>query len=100
MFSKGKKSETRGILNTLDYKVFDQVMFNFEDGEDNSNYAIYNIEAGYDHVLAIDDKHIVWGWGKNDNLQVSPKLKDKFLQVPVRISFVSLIKVSIIYVLI
>jgi len=71
--------------------VFDQIIFSADDNDEYTNLAIYNISAGHDHVLAIDEKHIIWGWGKNLLKQVSPKFKDPFINVPVKIPFVIII---------
>ena len=87
VFSKGKKQETRGILGApLDHRVFDQIMF--KSGNDEfSNYSIYDISAGIDHVLALDDKYNIWGWGKNQFNQISNKEAEQ-LEIPTKISIV------------
>lgn len=91
VFSKGKQQETLGRdINTNNPEYFTQVFFKDDSDDGVEGRAIYNISAGTNHVLALDEKYCVWAWGLNKHLQVNPKAKDvTHVLLPKRIEFVT-----------
>jgi len=61
-----------------------------EGNEGSGNLSIYNISAGFDHVLALDEKNIVWGWGGNKENQIihASQTKKDYYKKPVPIAVV------------
>ena len=81
VYSKGK-GEALGRQKKENNKVFEEVLFETE-SEDYQNLPetnlrkdlegkilIYDISAGNNHVLVLDNNHVVWGWGDNNYHQI------------------------------
>lgn len=98
VYSKGK-GEALGREKKENSKAFEEVQFE-EKKENYQNYSstnlpksprnkilIYDISAGNNHVLALDKKHSVWGWGDNNYHQILPRSTTKNFDFPQKIDF-------------
>ena len=70
--------------NIENVKKFKQIYFTEEKKSDENNQEIfiYNICAGEEHVLALDNDMRIWGWGKNDLKQIDPSSKVEEIKYP------------------
>lgn len=85
VFSKGKiKDVTIGReANIETVKKFKQIIFNDEKKlDDIHEIYMYNISAGEEHILSLDNQMRLWGWGKNDKKQLNPKSKLDEIKIP------------------
>lgn len=98
VYSKGK-GEALGRQKKENNKVFEEVLFETE-SEDYQNLPetnlrkdlegkilIYDISAGNNHVLVLDNNHVVWGWGDNNYHQILPRSNIKNFDFPQMIDF-------------
>ena len=78
-----KTEKQISLNNNFLWKVFKKIEF---PGNEQNKNIIYDISAGNNHVLALDDDENIFGWGKNDFLQINPKEKNiSFYQIPILI---------------
>lgn len=98
VYSKGK-GEALGRQKKENNKVFEEVLFETE-SENYQNLPetnlrkdlegkilIYDISAGNNHVLVLDNNHVVWGWGDNNYHQILPRSNIKNFDFPQMIDF-------------
>jgi hypothetical protein len=81
VISKGKEKVLGREENIDPTKKYGQVVFE----TDETNVMIYNISAGDEHVLALDQNYNLWGWGDNWCLQVHPYEQKKDINKPIQI---------------
>ena len=85
IYSRGKGEISGGKILFKNHLLKNFERIKFPESEQNK-IIIYDISAGSNHVLALDDKGSIFGWGKNDFLQVNPKEKDiNYYKMPILI---------------
>lgn len=100
VFTKGSKNDfTLGReMNIENFYKFKEILFVPEEKESNE-VVIFNISAGNEHVLALDSKMRLWGWGKNNMKQINPFINNDEIKRPIIISVPNNMRVVQIYAL-
>lgn len=88
VLTKGTNLLGREFSNTKQKKIFDFVLFIKENDKKKENVIIYDVCAGRDYVLALDNNYQLWGWGSNSKRQLDPNSNVKEFIKPTKLSFI------------